>query len=389
MVSAGSPPVIVDAGTRTTRVGFAGEDAPRLRWPTVRASPTAPLLRRRVVPALDAILPDATFTGEDALAYGDVLELDYFWREHRDFSCLEALLRDAWRSLGAEPEASPVVWITPSHLGPDYQERVASFLFSTLGVPRALFPSAALCALFAANRSSGVVVSLGDGHTSVQSIFRGFPGPFSLFESDVTGRTLTKFFRRLLPAESAPMSEDQAARAKERCVACAGDLDRVLREVEAGETGRDQELELPTGERHVVNRERYLVPEAYFQPWLVASSADPLHELVWKSVESWERGNRGELLEAVVLAGGGSKVPGLPDRLERELRARVPGRLGEKVRVLAARGREDVEWLGASVLVTKGVPEDKWRKNPRPTAERGEGEPGGGAGASGEGGEAA
>ena len=69
-----------------------------------------------------------------------------------------------------------------------------------------------------------------------------------------------------------------------------------------------------------VGGERFAAPEALFQPHLINVEAQGIAELVFNTIQSADIDMRSELYKHIVLSGGSTMYPGLPSRLEREIK---------------------------------------------------------------------
>ena len=77
---------------------------------------------------------------------------------------------------------------------------------------------------------------------------------------------------------------------------------------------------LPDGRVIKVGGERFAAPEALFQPHLINVEAPGIAELVFNTIQSADIDMRSELYKHIVLSGGSTMYPGLPSRLEREIK---------------------------------------------------------------------
>lgn len=66
--------------------------------------------------------------------------------------------------------------------------------------------------------------------------------------------------------------------------------------------------------------ERFSAPEALFQPHLINVEAQGIAELVFSTIQAADIDIRTELYKHIVLSGGSTMYPGLPSRLEREIK---------------------------------------------------------------------
>ena len=78
--------------------------------------------------------------------------------------------------------------------------------------------------------------------------------------------------------------------------------------------------QLPDGRSIKVGPERYEAPECMFQPHLVDVEQPGMAEMLFNTIQSAAVDVRSELYKHIVLSGGSSMYPGLPSRLEKEMK---------------------------------------------------------------------
>jgi hypothetical protein len=71
-----------------------------------------------------------------------------------------------------------------------------------------------------------------------------------------------------------------------------------------------------------MGRERFEAPEALFTPSLVDEETPGMAELLFKTIQSADIDLRAEFYKHIVLSGGSSMYPGLPSRLEKDIKVR-------------------------------------------------------------------
>ena len=96
-------------------------------------------------------------------------------------------------------------------------------------------------------------------------------------------------------------------------------------------------FQLPDGRIIKLGGERFEAPEALFQPHLVNIEGQGIAELLFNTINSADLDLRSDLYKHIVLSGGSTMYPGLPSRLEREMRQLYLERVlkgdGEKLQV--------------------------------------------------------
>ena len=220
----------------------------------------------------------------------------------------------------------------------------------------------AMLVLYAQGLLTGVVVDSGDGVTHVVPVFEGFVPQHLIRRLDVAGRHITSYMIKLLLLRgysfnrSADFATVQAIKEKLCYVALDVNKDRAL----ATETTvLTQKYQLPDGTVIKVERERFEAPEALFRPELVDSEGDGMSAMVFNMIQASDMDCRTEYYKHIVLSGGSSMYPGLPSRLEQDIKAlylknvlkgdvKRMNRL--KLRIEDPPRRKHMVYLGASVL---------------------------------------
>ena len=66
--------------------------------------------------------------------------------------------------------------------------------------------------------------------------------------------------------------------------------------------------------------ERFEAPEVLFQPHLINIESVGISELLFNTIQAADIDTRAEFYKHIVLSGGSTMYPGLPSRLEREIK---------------------------------------------------------------------
>lgn len=91
----------------------------------------------------------------------------------------------------------------------------------------------------------------------------------------------------------------------------------------ANKVDKDEEME----QILVLDRERFQIPEAMFDPGIVGLDDAPLHRVVEASIKSCDEEIQGLLWANIVLVGGGAAIPGMKERIFNELRPLAPNNI--------------------------------------------------------------
>ena len=79
-------------------------------------------------------------------------------------------------------------------------------------------------------------------------------------------------------------------------------------------------LQLPDGRVVKLSGERFEAPEALFQPHLINVEGVGVAELLFNTINAADVDTRPDFYKHIVLSGGTTMYPGLPSRLEREIK---------------------------------------------------------------------
>jgi actin-related protein len=74
---------------------------------------------------------------------------------------------------------------------------------------------------------------------------------------------------------------------------------------------------LPDGQTITVGRQRFRCPEALFKPMLIGKEMPGFHEMSYQSILKCDVDIRNELYSNIVMIGGTTMYPGIPERLRK------------------------------------------------------------------------
>ncbi|KAL0206818.1 hypothetical protein P9112_012529 [Eukaryota sp. TZLM1-RC] len=159
--------VVIDAGVCTTRVGYAGDEAPRYVAPSaygVRLSENSPTPSSYI---------NSELTLSTRLPHTEIRSPFDHTGLIADWEGLEQNWKYIFNYLGIIPEESPLIIAEPSHNSISHRERLCQLLFDSFNVPAVYFAKTSVLAAFANGKTSGLVVDIGSCGTSVTPILDG------------------------------------------------------------------------------------------------------------------------------------------------------------------------------------------------------------------------
>ena len=177
--------------------------------------------------------------------------------------------------------------------------------------------------MFGAGLSSGVVVDSGDGVTHIVPVYESTVLNHLTRRLDVAGRDVTRNLIALLLRRGYALNRtadfETVRQIKEKLCYVSYDLELDQR-LSEDTTVLVESYTLPDGRVIRVGSERFEAPECLFQPHLVDVEQPGIAEFLFNTIQAADVDVRSSLYKAVVLSGGSSMYPGLPSRLEKELK---------------------------------------------------------------------
>ncbi|XP_075667981.1 actin-related protein 8 isoform X1 [Castanea sativa] len=228
------------------------------------------------------------------------------------------------------------------------KKTIYSALFD-MNVPAVCAINQAILALYAARRTSGIVVNIGFQVTSVVPILHGkVMRKVGVEVVGVGALKLTGFLKELMQLNNINFGSLYTVRTlKENLCYVAADYEAELSK------NMPASFEI-TGEGPItLSKERFQTGEILFQPSIggvramglhqaVALCMDHCHDAELTSDDAW--------FKTVVLSGGTACLPGLAERLEKELHGLLPASISNGIRVIPPPYGADTAWFGAKLV---------------------------------------
>ncbi|KAJ4131236.1 Arp2/3 complex subunit, actin nucleation center [Fusarium oxysporum] len=316
------PPIVLDGGTGFLKVGYAAQNFPEYQYPSIVGRP---ILRSEEQQDNNLIIKDI-MCGDEAAAARAMLQISYpmdngiikKWddMEHLwDYTFFE--------KLKVNPEGQKILLTEPPMNPLENREKMCEIMFERYGFGALYVAIQAVLALYSQGLSSGVVVDSGDGVTHIVPVYESVILNHLTKRLDIAGRDVTRNLINLLLRRGYVLNRtadfETVREIKEKLCYVSYDLELDKR-LSEDTTVLVKEYTLPDGRIVRVGSERFEAPECLFQPHLVNSESPGLSEILFNTIQSADVDIRSSLFKAVVLSGGSSMYPGLPSRLEKELK---------------------------------------------------------------------
>ena len=107
-----------------------------------------------------------------------------------------------------------------------------------------------------------------------------------------------------------------------------------------------------------IGAERFRCPELLFQPSFLGGEQDGIHRLTFQSITKCDVDVRKDLYSNVVMSGGTTMYQGIPERVQKEIKALAPDSM--TIKIIAPPERKYSVWLGGSILSSLSTFEEMW-----------------------------
>jgi len=251
------------------------------------------------------------------------------------------------------------------------RERMVEVMFEQFEFFGLYIAIQAVLTLYAQGLQTGVVVDSGDGVTHICPVFDGFALPHLTRRLDIAGRDITRYLIKLLLLRGYAFNHsadfETVRLMKEKLCYVGYDIEQEQK-LALETTVLVEQYTLPDGRIIRVGGERFGAPEALFQPHLINVEGVGIAELLFNTIQAADIDTRSEFYKHIVLSGGSTMYPGLPSRLEREMKQLYLERIlkGDteklsrfKIRIEDPPRRKHMVFMGGAVLaeIMKDKPE--------------------------------
>eukprot|EP01084_Bolivina_argentea_P163112 283814_1 len=236
---------------------------------------------------------------------------------------------------------------------------MTQIMFETFNVPAQYVGIAPVMSLYASGRTSGYMLDIGHGCTCTVPVYEGYALPHAISgKNAITGGQMTDYLCKLLEetklfSAQTSVEREIVKRIKEKYCYMAIDYEEesqkkfcfpqvvvsgYLRDInqsnktpidienmcgkywgESDIIGCTKTYEMPDGKKLEIGPQRFQCAEILFQPNLSGRESPGIHEIMYYSIMKCDVDIRRYLYSDIILAGGGTMIPGLDVRLQKEI----------------------------------------------------------------------
>jgi len=348
------PNIIIDNGTGFTKAGMSGEEGPRAVFPAIVGRP-------KTAGIMVGSEKKDFYVGQQAEEKRGILKLNYPIADGvvNNWDDMEKVWEHCYTNELRVEASEHNAMLTEAPLNPkENREKMCQIMFETFNVPGLYIAIQAVLSLYSAGKFTGIVCDSGDGVTHFVPIFDGYSLPHAVIRIDLAGRELTAFMKKILTEGGMRFStsaEFEIVKAiKEKVCYVALDFEEELKTVQ------EEAYELPDGVVIKVKDQRIRCPECLFKPEMCGKEPGGLGARTYESIQKCDIDIRKDLYPCIVLSGGTTMYKGLPERLEKEVKARAPESMKPVVKVIAVPERKYAVWIGGSILSSISTFDSMW-----------------------------
>jgi len=314
--------IVCDNGTGFVKCGFAGTNFPKAIFPSMVGRP----VMRFEENVINNIQIKDIMVGDEAQKLRNMLQITYPLENGivRNWEDIQYVWDYTFsEKLKIKPQDCKIL-LTEAPMNPKKnREQMVQVMFEKYGFQGVYIGIQAVLVLYAQGLLTGVVVDSGDGVTHVIPVFDGFALPHLTKRLDVAGRDITRHLIKLLLLRGYAFNRtadfDTVRQIKEKLCYVGYNLEMEKR-LALETTVLVEPYTLPDGRVIRVGAERFEAPEILFNPSFIGIEAKGIAEQLFSTIQAADLDTRMEFYQHIVLSGGSSMYPGLPSRLEKDLK---------------------------------------------------------------------
>lgn len=311
-----------DNGTGFVKCGYAGSNFPTYVFPSMVGRP---ILRSEE--KIDGAELKDLMIGDEAQKFRTMLQISYPMDNGivRNWDDMTELWNYTFgeSKLNVKPNECKILLTEPPMNPKKNREKMIEMIFEKYGFQGAYIAIQAVLTLYAQGLLTGVVIDSGDGVTHIVPVYEGYSLPHLTKRIDIAGRDITRYLIKLLLLRGYAFNRtadfDTVRQIKEKLCYVGYDLG-LEKQLALETTVLVENFVLPDGRVIKVGAERFEAPEALFQPHVIDVEGGGVAQELFACIQSADMDTRSEFYKHIVLSGGTTMYPGLPSRLEKDLK---------------------------------------------------------------------
>lgn len=279
------------------------------------------------------------------------------------------------QKMGRCAKDTSLVLLEPPIHNREWRLKAVEMFFEKFGGDSISFLKSSLMASYANSLPNSLIVDIGASSVYVAPIYEGVIMKESLLKGDFGSASLNPLLRTEITnrrADYLNISSIKTSMASKFPVLADRIKDDLIEQIKRekfkvtdtssfrmvyNENIDNSVFELPDNKNIIIGKEAHDVPEQFFyheKDGRPAQNPTSLQNLIYQCLENVKNYKRKDMLENIILTGGGSCIFNLSERLERELKVLLKD-LSYVSKISSAHNlveRECTGWMGASVVAS-------------------------------------
>ncbi|XP_069603771.1 actin-like protein 7A [Ranitomeya imitator] len=338
--------VIIDIGTRSCKIGYAGEPKPSfvvsstLGIPLRETSKTGDNWKEHFIGNEKETYSSVSQKLVNPLRHGTVVEWD----------SVEAILEYLFVKEMKIPSEEHAVLLSDPPLSPSTnREKYAEMMFETFNVPAFQIANQSSLSMYSYGKTSGLVVECGHGMSYAVPIIEGNVQPTFTCSADYAGADITKYLMQILKARGYTFNEehlDIIENVKHKFCYVSFDFNE---EICLPQIKHQPAYKFTDGQEITIKKERFICTEALFQPSLIDSTEPSLQNMTMTCISNCDASFKETMVNNILLGGGTTMLQGFFERFQKELN-KLSGH--QKSSISAWPDRQFCVWRRGSILAS-------------------------------------
>ncbi|KYQ91606.1 actin [Tieghemostelium lacteum] len=335
-------PIVIDHGSHSMKVGWAGDDSPRFTIESVIGRP-----KYKLVMPHNASGPKQIYVGKDAIQRRSILNIDDQLTRGvvNSMEDIQFLYNQIYDDLGCNSAEHPV-FISQSPMLPKHNsEAILQMFFELFQVPSIQMALDGMLALYSNGCTTGTLLDIGHGNCSLLSFQEGYTSHSLIHKFPLSGQDINNTLSNLL-TERGYQIEDQILLSDIKEKFCTTSLNYK----KDTKIANERFYELPDGNKVILDSERYRCTEILFQPSLVGVDSVGISNFLYESIMKMDIDCRINQFQNIMLSGGTTLTNNFDRRLYNDLTLLLSNRC--KVKIISPPERKYSTWIGGSILAS-------------------------------------
>lgn len=232
--------------------------------------------------------------------------------------------------------------------------KIQEIYFESFKVPAFCNVLDSILSLMAVSRNVGMILDVGDGHTTCYPVLDTFHFKRSCISMNFGGKDMTDYLMSSLRDGGHYFynnnHREMIIDLKEKECGVLEKPEDYFNKCKSSKQEREEEktYSLPDGTKINLGLERFKCGELLFNPNHYGFNNLSIQELLYESINAVDINSRKELYTNIILTGGVTYLKGFKDRLQKEMEKLLP--TYSKLRISEYDERNNFVWMGGSTL---------------------------------------